>query len=115
MNDDAAKMPDLSRREIALFVPLVFLVLYLGVFPGYVLDRLHPSVDRLITLYEAGLQKGQERRLAVAAMDGLSGQAAAQIMPAAGLSEQDVRFIPVVAPNYATKEDLPMPIINYNE
>ncbi len=112
MNDDAAKMSDLTKREMTLFVPLVALVLYLGIFPGYVMDRLHPSVDRLITLYESGLQKGEERRLAA-----LSGDAStvAQIKPAAGMSEQEVTFVPAIAPSYAGKEDLPMPIINYNE
>jgi|TARA_R110002126_G_scaffold13118_3_gene56570 NADH-quinone oxidoreductase subunit M len=117
-NDDAAKMPDLTRREMALFVPLVLLVLYLGVFPGYVMDRLHPSVDRLITLYESGLQKGEERRLAVVAaaeMGDTSGYSVARIKPAAGQYEQEVTFVPAVAPNHGRDDNLPMPIINYNE
>jgi NADH-quinone oxidoreductase subunit M len=113
VNDDAAKMSDLTKREMALFVPLVLLVLYLGIFPGYVMDRLHPSVDRLMTLYETGLQKGEERRMA--ALDDVTGHSVAQIMPAAGLYEQEVTFVPAIAPNHAYDENLPMPIINYNE
>ncbi len=55
VNDDAAKMPDLTMREFATFVPLIALVIWLGVFPGFVMDRIAPSVDKLISQYEAGL------------------------------------------------------------
>lgn len=74
VNKDAAAMPDLNAREFAYFLPLVVLVLILGVFPGYVMERVSPSVDKLIAQYEAGLMAGDE--------DGLSGVAG--IEPAAG-------------------------------
>ena len=112
INDDAAKMADLNMREIALFVPLVVMVIYLGFFPGYIMDRLHPSVDRLITQYENGLQKGEQRRLAAAEM---SDEKLAAVKPAAGVPEQNVEFVPAIAPNLDVLEEVPMPIINYNE
>ena len=40
-------VPDLSGREIALMVPLVLLMLYLGLQPGVLLDRT-PSTDAVI-------------------------------------------------------------------
>tara|TARA_R110002124_G_scaffold64985_2_gene177757 strand:- start:570537 stop:572192 length:1656 start_codon:yes stop_codon:yes gene_type:complete len=112
VNEDAAKMTDLSMREMSLFVPLVLMVLYFGFFPGYIMDRLHPSVDRLLTLYESGLHKGEMARLASLALEG---DAAAMIQPAAGTTTQGVTFTPLVMPGAMSAEDLPMPIINYNE
>lgn len=112
INDDAAKMPDLNAREIALFVPLVAMVIYFGFFPGYIMDRLHPSVDRLITQYEDGLHKGEQRRLA--ALQNHESKLA-EVKPAAGMVEKEVKFIPAVAPQLEPVEQLPMPIINYNE
>jgi len=52
-NDDALK--DINARELGLFVPLVALILWLGIAPGFILDRIAPSVDKLILQYEAGL------------------------------------------------------------
>jgi NADH-quinone oxidoreductase subunit M len=112
VNEDAAKMSDLSVREIALFAPLVAMVIYFGFFPGYIMDRLHPSVDRLLTLYESGLHKGEMSRLAALALE--SGNVEA-IQPSSGLQEQNVTFSPLVMPDFTQSEDLPMPIINYNE
>ena len=51
VNDDAAAMVDLNGREIFYFLPLVVLVIWLGVAPNYVLDRIAPSVDGVIKQY----------------------------------------------------------------
>jgi NADH-quinone oxidoreductase subunit M len=45
---DNATMPDMTWRERAVMLPLVVLVVFLGVYPKPVLDRIEPSVDRLI-------------------------------------------------------------------
>ncbi|HOO82550.1 MAG TPA: NADH-quinone oxidoreductase subunit M [Alphaproteobacteria bacterium] len=55
VNDDALSMPDLNWRELGLLVPIVLLVLWLGVFPGVVTEKIGPSVDKLITEYNAKL------------------------------------------------------------
>lgn len=52
-NKDAAKMPDLNTREMYLLVPLALLVIYLGVAPAIVMDRIAPSVEKLLTDYNA--------------------------------------------------------------
>ncbi|GJL84872.1 MAG: NADH-quinone oxidoreductase subunit M [Micavibrio sp.] len=56
-NNDAAGMLDLNPREIGILVPLALLVLYLGVFPGVVMDRITPSVDKLVGDYQAHINR----------------------------------------------------------
>lgn len=51
INADAAAMSDLNPREIAYFIPLIVLVLWLGIAPNYVLDRITPSVANLAKIY----------------------------------------------------------------
>lgn len=60
-NEDAAKMKDLNKLEFGYFVPLVLLVLWLGIAPSYVMDKISPSVEKLIGQYEAGLAKGEKK------------------------------------------------------
>ncbi len=55
-HEDAANMPDLNWREYSILVPLVTLVLLLGIFPNFVISRVAPSADRLVSLYQSGLQ-----------------------------------------------------------
>ena len=57
LNHDAATMPDLEPREIFYFIPLAGLVILLGVTPGYVMDRINPSIEKLQGQYEAGLAR----------------------------------------------------------
>ncbi len=54
-NKDAAAMPDLTKIEYGYLVPLVLIVLWLGIAPSYVMDKVAPSVEKLIGQYEAGL------------------------------------------------------------
>jgi NADH-quinone oxidoreductase subunit M len=42
---------DLSRREIAVFAPLVLLVLWMGIYPTSFISVMEPSVDKLIADY----------------------------------------------------------------
>jgi len=49
INDDAAAMTDLDGREKFYFLPLIVLVIWLGVSPSYVLDRIAPSIENLVT------------------------------------------------------------------
>ena len=54
-NKDAAAMNDVSKLENSYLVPLVLLTLWLGIAPSYVMDRVAPSVDKLMSQYQAGL------------------------------------------------------------
>lgn len=53
--EEVKAMSDLSRPEMIALVPLALLVLWLGVQPGYVLDRIAPSVDRVLNAYHTEL------------------------------------------------------------
>ena len=44
-NPENAKMTDLSRREIAIFVPLIALMLFMGLYPQPFLSRMEKSVE----------------------------------------------------------------------
>ncbi|HZN16422.1 MAG TPA: NADH-quinone oxidoreductase subunit M [Acidimicrobiales bacterium] len=48
-----ATMTDLNLRERAVMLPLIAMIVFLGVYPKPVLDRINPSVHRLIDHVEA--------------------------------------------------------------
>ncbi|MGB0719070.1 MAG: NADH-quinone oxidoreductase subunit M [Bdellovibrionales bacterium] len=50
---DAANMPDLNVREFGLLAALVVPVIWLGVFPSSVMSKVSPSVEKLVSDYEA--------------------------------------------------------------
>ena len=52
-NRDAALLPDLNKMEKIIFLPLVILVLYLGVFPNSILKNISPAVTPIVEIYEA--------------------------------------------------------------
>lgn len=60
VNDDAAAMKDVTKLEYGYLVPLCLLVLWLGIAPSYVMDRVAPSVEKLIVQYETGLSQKAE-------------------------------------------------------
>ncbi len=47
-DEDNASVPDLSWREGLVMAPLVGLIVFLGVYPKPVLDRMEPAVERLV-------------------------------------------------------------------
>jgi NADH-quinone oxidoreductase subunit M len=47
-DEENAKTPDLSWREGLVLAPLLAAIVFLGVYPKPVLERIEPSVDRLI-------------------------------------------------------------------
>jgi NADH-quinone oxidoreductase subunit M len=54
--DDLKSILDLSPREIVIFVPLIILTIWMGVYPSTFLDPMHASVDNLLTNYSAALE-----------------------------------------------------------
>jgi NADH-quinone oxidoreductase subunit M len=49
---DNATIPDLDWKERAVMVPLLLLIVFLGVYPKPVIERIEPAVDRLIAHVE---------------------------------------------------------------
>jgi NADH:ubiquinone oxidoreductase subunit 4 (subunit M) len=52
-DEDNAGFPELSWREGMVMAPLLGLIVFLGVYPRPVLERIEPSVDRLVAHIEA--------------------------------------------------------------
>ena len=46
--NDAAHLPDLSRGEVLMLLPLVLLFFIIGLFPNLFLDKINPSVQSLV-------------------------------------------------------------------
>jgi NADH-quinone oxidoreductase subunit M len=52
--DDANRhFPELSLKEGLVMLPLIGLIFFMGIYPKPVLDRIEPSVDRLISHVQA--------------------------------------------------------------
>ncbi len=56
--DSLKAILDMSPREIAVFAPLVVLVIWMGIYPTPFLDVMHASVANLLTQVQAGLDAG---------------------------------------------------------
>ncbi|MFP5377990.1 MAG: NADH-quinone oxidoreductase subunit M [Acidimicrobiia bacterium] len=50
---DNVGLPDMTWREKATMAPLIVLIVFLGVYPKPVLDRINPSVEALVEHVEA--------------------------------------------------------------
>ena len=68
---DNVGLPDMTWRERAVMAPLLVLIVFLGVYPKPVLDRINPSVEALIGRIE---QVTDHRQPAVAARQGIEGE-----------------------------------------
>jgi NADH-quinone oxidoreductase subunit M len=60
-NPDAAAMPDLSRRELALLVPIALAVLWMGVYPESFLAPMRGDVGILLARTERANPPGDAR------------------------------------------------------
>jgi NADH-quinone oxidoreductase subunit M len=67
---DLLKMLDLSPREIALFVPLILIVLWMGIYPASFTTIFGPAVDNLIKTHQTALLQSQPAHVAEAAAAG---------------------------------------------
>jgi NADH-quinone oxidoreductase subunit M len=52
---DNEALLDLDRRELAVLIPLVIGIVWLGLFPGPVLRRMEPATRRYVEAVQAGL------------------------------------------------------------
>ncbi|MEO6462476.1 MAG: NADH-quinone oxidoreductase subunit M [Candidatus Eisenbacteria bacterium] len=51
-NSDNALLKDLTRREVIVFVPLLALIFWMGLFPNPILSRIGPTIDRQLAHIE---------------------------------------------------------------
>jgi NADH-quinone oxidoreductase subunit M len=52
VHEDLKTILDLNAREVFLFVPLVLVVLWMGIYPSSFLGPMHASVAKLINDYQ---------------------------------------------------------------
>jgi NADH-quinone oxidoreductase subunit M len=57
--DDVKAMLDLSPREVAIFVPLILIVLWMGIYPSSFTSITGPTIERLIANYEVAVGPSQ--------------------------------------------------------
>ncbi len=57
---DNATMEDLRLSELLGIAPLLFLIVFLGIYPKPVLDRIEPAVDNLIAHIESKVEDFEE-------------------------------------------------------
>ena len=62
--DSLKAIVDMNRREIAVFLPLVLITLWMGIYPSSFLDPMAPAVDKLIGDYQAALKLARTAVLA---------------------------------------------------
>jgi len=58
VKDELKSILDLSRREVAVFAPLLVLTIWMGVYPSSFLNFLHASTANLIASHEQALDSG---------------------------------------------------------
>ncbi|MCB1681971.1 MAG: NADH-quinone oxidoreductase subunit M [Alphaproteobacteria bacterium] len=56
VNQDAAEMQDLSRMEKIILIPLAVAVIYYGIFPAAITDKITPSTQELVDHYRLSHQ-----------------------------------------------------------
>jgi NADH-quinone oxidoreductase subunit M len=65
------KTRDLAWLERAVIAPLIILIVFLGVYPKPVLDRINPSVNRLIAHVETTTHSSTQPSVAVKGVEGV--------------------------------------------
>lgn len=53
--DDVKAMLDMNPREMAIFLPLILVVLWMGIYPSSFLEPMHASVINLVENYNSAL------------------------------------------------------------
>ena len=62
VHEENKRLSDLSRREVAVLVPIIALCFLMGVYPKPFFARIQPSVDRMITYASARPNEAVARR-----------------------------------------------------
>jgi NADH-quinone oxidoreductase subunit M len=65
VREDLKSIMDLSPREIAVFAPMIVVVLWMGIYPSSFLDPMHASVAKLINNYHLALSAADAGPLAL--------------------------------------------------
>ena len=55
---------DMNRREVVVFLPLVLITLWMGIYPNSFLDPMAATVDKLVGDYQAAIKLARIASLA---------------------------------------------------
>lgn len=77
-NEANRNLPDLSRRELTVLAPLVVIMLWMGVYPKPFLERMEPSIVKLIDTVEEKRTYNAPPLRELLSIDGQSGRAAGE-------------------------------------
>ncbi|WP_129124938.1 NADH-quinone oxidoreductase subunit M [Geomonas oryzae] len=58
-NPKNQNLKDLNAREVAIMLPLIFLIFFLGIYPRPVIDTMAPSIDKMIAQTKVQQQVAQ--------------------------------------------------------
>jgi len=56
--EDLMSIKDMNMREVAIFAPLIILVLWMGIYPSTFLDPIEVSVQKVVADYQTALAAG---------------------------------------------------------
>ena len=62
--DDVRSMLDLNWREIAVFAPLIAIVIWMGIYPSSFLHPMQPAISHIVQHIEASRQAAHDTSLA---------------------------------------------------
>jgi len=62
--DSLKAILDMNKREVVVFLPLVLLTLWMGIYPNSFLDPMAPSIDKLVGDYQAAIKLARTASLA---------------------------------------------------
>jgi NADH-quinone oxidoreductase subunit M len=80
--DDVKAMLDLSPREVAIFLPLILIVLWMGIYPASFTSITGPTIDQLISNYQVAVGPTQPGSI-IAPAEAAPAEPAPQPAPAA--------------------------------
>jgi NADH-quinone oxidoreductase subunit M len=59
-NERNKQLPDVTKREIAVFLPIIAMIFVMGLFPRPFLKATEPTVERFLTMYSTKLNQPDE-------------------------------------------------------
>ncbi|GFO67394.1 NADH:ubiquinone oxidoreductase subunit M [Geomonas limicola] len=96
-NPKNQNLKDLNAREIAIMLPLVFLIFFMGVYPRPFIDTMAPSLDKMIVL-ASGKKMVAQNTVAAPAAAPVAAPAAPEAAPAAPAEAAPAQGLPAGHP-----------------
>jgi NADH-quinone oxidoreductase subunit M len=59
VHEENSTLPDLNRREVLSLLPLVVMVFWIGLYPKFFLDRMHPAADEFVRDFTVRYYEGR--------------------------------------------------------